>query len=983
MIKTLLLSIFLCVNIGLFAQKYSFVTYSTEQGLPQSQVTSINQDKDGYLWIGTLGGLAKFNGSKFTTYSTNDGLLNNRVRSIALIEDELWIGHDGGISFIKNDSIKSVEFSGDGNDRSRNVSKILKFRNQIYVCSNGGGLFKLQNNRLQKIPLKSADFEKIREAVVYDNQLFLATRDGVLSSDDGKSFHRVKEYGDASFSGICVRGNQFIASTFSQGIFIKNLKTGKTKYIDGNSLIHSVYGCYIDSHGLIWLTTLNGIIQINLDGEIDFLNESNGLPLNMLGCFFEDADGNLWIGSQGKGLFRYPGKNITYYDQSTGYPSDLFLTGFQDEKGDYYFGTLDAGIINKTKEGTITPLPVDETTIWASLKNVAGSNWFGAESALIEVNKNGQITYHSMDENDQIPGTKISALYKVTDSKMYIGGNKGVSVFENGKFRKLIREDATEIGTVRDFEIVDGVLYCVSNLGLMQYSNQQFEVIDGAELVVYNLEKDDNNVLWFGTEEGLFKYKDGKIFKFQLLNDPASNYIDFLNFYNKELYVGTNNGLFIISGLDQDKVKIKRFGVNDGLIDLETNLNSGFFDNQHSFWFGTASGLVKYTKNEAVKRKSNPKVNLTDILLNYQKFDYSKYATNYNHIGFPKELILPYSKNSLTFEIDGISLGHHEGVSFQYWLEGLTDSWSSLSKNTTITFSSLPAGDYLLHVRAVDIEGVSSEEINYPFTINAAFYNTWWFYLIIALLIAGITIAFFQFRLKRIAEKNEKDKLKYKSRLLVLEQQSMNASMNRHFIFNSLNSIQYFINTQDRFSANKYLTNFAKLIRKNLDSATTPGNIISLEDELERIKLYLSLESMRFKDRFDYEVNINGVDTESEFIPAMIMQPFIENSIIHGILPNESRKGKIVIDIQQNDGFLEIKISDNGIGIEQSLSKKSTMDGDHKSQGMVITSKRIELLQKISSNNISLEGPIQITDENGLINGTYVLIKIPCENLVD
>ena len=138
----------------------------------------------------------------------------------------------------------------------------------------------------------------------------------------------------------------------------------------------------------------------------------------------------------------------------------------------------------------------------------------------------------------------------------------------------------------------------------------------------------------------------------------------------------------------------------------------------------------------------------------------------------------------------------------------------------------------------------------------------------------------------------------YKSNLLDLEQQTLNASMNRHFIFNALNSIQYFINTQDKISANKYLTSFAKLIRKNLDSSSSGNNLIPLSDELERLELYLSLEHMRFQSKFDYNIFIQPkVTSESILVPAMFMQPFVENSIWHGVLPME-KKGEINISIE-------------------------------------------------------------------------------------
>jgi sensor histidine kinase YesM len=207
--------------------------------------------------------------------------------------------------------------------------------------------------------------------------------------------------------------------------------------------------------------------------------------------------------------------------------------------------------------------------------------------------------------------------------------------------------------------------------------------------------------------------------------------------------------------------------------------------------------------------------------------------------------------------------------------------------------------------------------------------------------------------------------------------------MNRHFIFNSLNSIQYFINSQDKYSANKYLTSFAKLIRKNLDSSSENNNQVLLSEEVERLELYLSLEAMRFKDKFEYSITSNDVDLESIEVPAMLFQPFVENSIIHGILPNESKKGKIHIEILEKNNMLHVIIEDDGIGIETSITKKGNLGGDHKSQGMEITAKRIDLLNKLSRQDYELDGPHQILDENSLIKGTRVLIKIPLENLAD
>ena len=980
MIKVFLLTYLLIYSLCAVGQKYPLVTYSTEQGLPQSQVTAFAQDNKGYLWIATLGGLARFGGSQFISYSSNDGLLNNRVTALEYFDNTLWVGHDGGIAYMENGKFNNIEFEGGGNDRSRKVSKIIKFQGKVLVCAIGGGLFEMNNNRLAKIKLGNDHYERIRGAYVYKDQLYLATRQGILISNDGKTFRQLEEFGDISYSGISGRDNQIAFSSFSDGVFIKDMDSGEKQFFASEDLIYNIKGCFFDKLDRVWLNTNHGVVQIDEKRRISFFDDSNGLPNKVISCFFHDNANNIWIGSSGKGIFRFPSSDFKYFDQSTGFPSDLYLGGFQDENGDYYYSTFDIGLFKRTASGEIDHLIDQKIAIWASLNDVDGKHWFGTNAYLAEVSLDGKVKTHYADRNSNIPGWKITAFHKISDNSMYVGGNGGVSIYESGVFTKLGKE-GEDIGTVRDFELVDGNLYCATNLGLFMYKNNSFSIINDINAVVYNLERDNYGALWYGTEEGLFRMIGGKSERFELLPDPGSNFIDFMNHRDGELYIGTNNGLFVVSNLNESKLKVKRYGIWDGVVDLETNLNSGFFDKSGDFWFGTASGLVWYHPDRNQERKARPRVNFVSILLNYESFQYSLYSDRTLVDGFPESLNLPYSKNNLIFELDGVSFEYKKGLNYQFLLEGLSEEWSPLSNSPTITFTSLPAGVYVLHVRSVDLEGQASEELTFPFVINPPFYQTWWFILLCSAVISGILILIFRVRIRRIASLNEKEKLVYKSKLLALEQKSMNASMNRHFIFNSLNSIQYFINTQDKKSANKYLTSFARLIRKNLDSATAEGNVITLDDELERLELYLSLESMRFNDRFDYEINTNGIDTESVLIPPMLMQPFIENSIIHGILPNEDKKGLISIDVNDDGEYLSVMIKDNGIGIHNSLSKKLSMDGDHKSQGMEITSKRIELIQKIADNGISLEGPEELRDENGIINGTYVLIKIPSTNL--
>lgn len=972
----LLILVFCVLSGSAFAQRYSFLTYNTEQGLPQSQVTSITQDDFGYLWVGTLGGLSKFNGKDFTSYSTEDGLLNNRITFLTFIDGELWIGHEGGVSRMGNKSIQRWSFGNE--NKTVKVSKIIRYKGRILIASNGAGIYEVKSGNLIKIPLKNEEYLRVRDLMVVDDALYIGCGDGVLITRDLKSFKPISAVKGYSISGLAISGQSIYITAFLDGLLSYSLKTNQLERVSGIDSTGSLRGCMFDSKNDLWVISTTGVVRLH-QGKVDLqLNGKNGLPMESIRTAFEDEDGNYWFGSEGKGLFRFPGEKFVHYNESTGLISDLILNVNQDHLGAMWIGTYDKGLMRMDRTGKIETIPLEASTIWTSLMNIDGFNWFGTGSGLIALDSKGKSKIYL--EEDGIPGNKVTTLMKVTSRSFYIGGSDGISFYSKGTFKKL---NSGNIETVRDFCRVGNEVYCATDKGFFHIEGNNVVRVKGFDKTIYCLVRDAQNRVWIGTEEGLFIYDGISIRQVTVSKVPSSNFINFINFYEDKLFVGTNNGLYILDNIygKRSSIKVMNFGIGEGVVNLETNLNSSFIDSKGSLWFGTASGLVRSKSRISEIDFSPPKIVLKNILSNYQSFDFLKYAKKLDKNGFPLEMNLPYTKNTITFEIDGISLANYPGLKFQFLLEGLDEQWSPMNANTTMTYNGLAAGDYVLHARSIDSRGKISEEIKFAFTIRQAFYKTWWFIGLLVLTVALIVLRIVQFRLKREREKNEKEKLEFKSRLLTLEQKSLNASMNRHFIFNSLNSIQYFINTQDRLSANKFLTNFAKLIRKNLDSSDD-GNMVPLSQELERLELYMSLECMRFKDRFEYSIDVQeDLDTESVIIPAMMLQPFIENSIIHGILPDESKKGLITLSITLNGDMLTIDIQDNGVGIEKSISEKSNYSGDHRSQGMEITSKRIELLRKLSKKKIELIGPVQVLNNDRSIKGTRVTLKIQVENL--
>ena len=966
-----------CFHFVGLSQKVSFVEYSTSEGMPQSQVTAITQDSDGYLWIGTLGGLARFNGKNFVTFSSESGLLNNRISFLTLIEDEIWIGHEGGVTLYNGSAFKKWGFKGD--DKSFLIKSIIKFKGKTLIATNGGGIFEINKNKLLKLQNQNSEISNVRDLLVCKNRLYIATKNGIYFTNDLVSYVKIKSLNNYNISSLKIWNENIIITTFENGLHVLNPEGNSSSKIQlGNDNL-LLRNSFVDSKGNCWINAETCILKIDKSKNISIINESRGLPECVISNIYEDHYNNIWLGTSGKGLLRFPGEDFVYFNTFNGFSSDLILNVNQDKSGDLWFGTFDKGLNKMSKNGIVKPYELLNKRVWTSAFNINGYNWFGTDGCLVKMSPDEKITYFY--KQDGTPGDAVTTLYKIGTNQMYLGGSEGVSKYKDGEFKYLIK--SKNIGTVRDFEYLNNVLFCGASKGLFVYRKNLFKEINQIQKPISCIQKDLNNNIWIGTEEGLFIYSKGIVRRLFFSSIPSSNLITFLNFKGGKMFVGTNNGLYTIFYNSKiNSAEVSHFGVDEGLVDIETNLNSGFFDKAGYFWFGTSSGLVRYKEG----RKLNffkPKINLKSILLNYAVFPYSKYSKRIDIHGLPSELILPYSKNNLTFEIDGISFTNHSDLNYQFWLEGLDEDWSPPSKNTIISFTGLSPDKYILHIKTIDGNGMSSNDLVIPFVIKPAFFMTWWFFMFVGSVIILLIYQFFRFKIKRELEKSNNEMIEYKSKLMSLEQKSLNASMNRHFIFNSLNSIQYFINSQDRLSANRYLTNFAKLIRKNLDSTNEEGNMISLTQELEGLELYLSLEAMRFRGRFTYEIKHESINTDSVIIPAMLLQPFIENCIIHGILPNENKLGLISIIIQEKHNILTIQIDDNGIGIKNSMLNKKGKPGDHRSQGMEITAKRIDLIKKISNKEFEIIGPFQIDDNNSDSSGTRVLLKIPFENLDD
>ena len=340
---------------------------------------------------------------------------------------------------------------------------------------------------------------------------------------------------------------------------------------------------------------------------------------------------------------------------------------------------------------------------------------------------------------------------------------------------------------------------------------------------------------------------------------------------------------------------------------------------------------------------------------------------------------IKHNHNSLIFSFSAQEFFLPERIEYAYQLKGIDNDWQyTNSFNRKITYSKLSPGKYIFLLRAQKIGGNwDTQPLEYTIDIKPAFWQTAWFKLLTFLLVISLIALFIRWRINTIKQK-EKQNIQHEKELIELEAKALRSQMNPHFIFNSLNSIKSLINKNENDKAANYLTTFSKLIRTLFQNSDKRE--VSLYDELETCKLYTQIEKMRFGEKVNFMFEIDEtIDLKDIKVPALILQPFIENAIWHGLVPQEIG-GKVVIAVKENKGSVECSIDDNGIGRELSKQYKSSYESTHESKGIGLIKSRLELDKKLNDR----EDIIEIIDkvkEDGTPAGTRVIITFKENNL--
>jgi ligand-binding sensor domain-containing protein len=979
-VKSLLVAFATLFSVFSFAQQYNIKSYSVEDGLAISQVTDICQDHHGYLWIGTTSGLSRYDGVEFKNYFIDDGLLDNQIRHVYVSNNGvLWVATPEGVTTFDQQQFTSYKFT----ERHR-INDIFELGDEMYFGTTAG-LVQLKNNEFIQVGPAASYKYHINKGYNYrDSIVICATRDGAYAWD-GEQFERysIPGYDSTIVSSVNIHDDKLYLSLENVGLFSYDLLSDE--WINYDLKHNSAKDVVIDDNSIFGISKNSGAFLITEEDTLYF-DDSNGLMGAGLSCLFKDTEGNIWMGTNGSGLLRHYGTSVVYYTTNDGLGSDIVVSVAQDTSGGFIFGTFDNGV-TLFKSSGIEYIRDDggillNNTIWAAVQDSLNRTWLGTSRGLVILDENNNSVAHPLQGN--YPKIRTMTLGK--DNKtMLLGGRHGLMVIDEDSLYEY-HEDLN----INKLYPMEGKVYCATRAkGLYEFDQsdnfESFRKIILPDSTINALTSDFQNNLWIGTENGLYILSEHQdVFKFDLdeRNYRSKSILSLLTAKDGSVWVAGMQGVYHVAydELKRSSYSIKNYGTPEGLIDEETNINSLYEDDKGNIWVGTSRGLAKInpTKSEELFNYELPMLHITGMRLFMEEFNYDEFDHELDSVfNVPTSIELPHNKNHLTFDFIGINLKNPKAVQYEYRLIGVNELWSPVSSSNYATYSFLQPGKYTFQVRAMNKSRNWSQIKEVKFVIRGPFWKSWWFILLMVLAGLLIIIYVFQSRIRTLKQKQDNEKLDLKNRLLFLEQRSLNASMNRHFIFNSLNSIQYFINSSDKRSANKFLSNFAKLIRMNLDSSAANNFIVTLQEEIERIEIYLGLEKMRFSDKFEYSIDVSSsLDTESIEIPSMILQPFVENSIIHGVLSLE-RMGQITIRVYQEFGEVVFEVTDNGLGIDNSLALKTEqIAGDHESKGVEITNRRIEILRRLTGENLLIIGPFQLNGENDKCLGTKVILKL-------
>jgi hypothetical protein len=951
------------------AQEYSYTHYGQAEGLASPMVYDICQDKDGFIWIGTETGVSRFDGVRFKNFTTKDGLPDLEVLKIfADSKGRIWMApfrksvcyyYQGHMYNQQTDSLLGRihlkgNLEGFAEDAKGNI--LLKERNALHIIT--------ANRRLYDFD--SLNHQPIRQCLGASRSL-----NGHFQAYFGEQIVEFSDTGYISSMPCFVKGkwNLGFIALQSWGIawrdsinihirlFNSNRKPIQPKPINFRKYTFLTFSFPTDS--LLYFNQSLGSIEHNLlTGKT-----VHYLPEIRVSKAFRDGSGDLWFTTLGKGLFRLNSYDLKTIQPSIKYNEKSAVTAITKVGNELWVGDNHESIVRYSLPDfrLIARQPV---SVYFSSHRILFMDTqdpdhmlAGGDYGLIENTRDFRYIR-------SFPHC-IKSATRIDRESLLIATHMEAGIFNCRSFRitdTLWRDRATVVLNHKDsFYIgtLDGLYQKIKGHSLVYLGDQ----IPFLKRRTSAMAATADGTIWIASyDAGIIAIKNNRqvaaIGKQQGL---TSDICRTLLIHNNNLWVGTDKGLNKIA-LDKTGFPVTRITVRDGLV---SDMINTLYASGSQIFVGTPDGLSFFDENKMMLPE--------ECLLHLT----SLRNANRERLADTTQLVIPYTDKWIHFEYAGISYRSAGDITYRYRMVGLDNTWRE-TKEHYLEYPDLPAGDYEWQIMAINKFGRSSRLLTLPIRVTEQWWKSSWFVVAVWLGTLALLWWLIYIRIKRV-----RSRLHEKAHLLQtmseLENTALKSQMNPHFIFNCLNSIQQFVFSGDIEESNKYIAGFSRLVRMTLSNSSR--KFVTVRDEVDYLSSYLLLEKMRFKEKINYELSVDpALDQSAVLIPPMLIQPFVENSLLHGLMNKVNEPGFIHIHLFSAANRLKIVIEDNGIGRKAAAAKKKI--SVYPSQGMSLVDNRIRILSRLykTETHVQVE---DLEDEAGTAKGTRVSIDLPLLTEID
>lgn len=1003
----------------LSGQKFQNINDDFPMGL--SEV--IFQDSYGFLWIGTTDGFVRYDGYSTVHYNHDPldsfSISGNNLNAIS--EDStglIWVGLsvEGANVFDRNtERFQPVCFPDqDGNCiKEISVNDFAQDGDLLWVGTSHG-LFALElspshqlvkrytNHKADSTSLSSSYITQI--TIDEDNTLWVGTLDGI------NKFNRETE------KFINYRTN----SSFPNR---QILDIEQDQY--GRLLVCPRYGDY---SLYSWDPE-----SFTFHGDKNFPRSLGEIRITW------DLKNNMWINSRGHGAYRIDaltGERLFFEPINSDYHGYRNLYGLDNLTDSYGNVWYIGGNVLKWS-GSNKPINSISSNLDISIAVFADQNnlWFSAKEPFIwdkntlQLEKFWTAEFPINLRQQEIPRQSIPRIYhydKLDEDHLIIATTRNIHIWN--KNSKLFQEYPSTVGgPFRDF-VIDreaNALWICPNQGTLARFDlktrtfarpEALKPIRNATCVelgaggdiwfgserwgLYRLNKrtneitnysrnndnparrvsstkvndlhmDSENNLWIATSKGLNVLKSGSdsIIAIEHREKIPNNHItSVIEDLNGNIWMGTFDGLSMYS---KSTGTFKHFDQSDGFINANYVSRSCHIDEDGILYFGGDNGVDFFDPSEMGINTIPPDVYLSNIIVNNNPVESELAPENIT------SLVFDYQQKIIEIELLALHLTAPQSNTYSYRIANISKDWIDLGRKRTITLANANPGNYKIEVKAANSDGIWSlpKEL-ISIKINPPYWRTWWFITLSVLLLLFLLALIYKNRTNQI-RKEERLKSDFEKRIAQLEMKALRAQMNPHFLFNSLNSIKSLISAGESGKATEYVTRFSQLIRQVLSNSEQP--LVRLEEDLEALRLYLTIERLRFQN-FEFEIKVDDdVNTDFVEVPPLLLQPYVENAIWHGLMHKTEGNKKVTVCISRDHDFLVMQVADNGIGREQARHIKTRGGSRKGGMGMRVTRDRIKLLREFYGQDASVEVEDLMDTAKGVskVAGTKVTVRIP------